>query len=67
VHSGLGSIRSRMPSQPQASVAAIAMYGFASAPMTRFSTRRADGAASGTRMPTVRLSLPQWMLIGAAV
>jgi len=39
----------------------------ASAPITRFSMRRAAGVATGLRMPTVRLSVPHWMLIGAAV
>jgi hypothetical protein len=29
--------------------------------------RRACGVAMGERMPTVRLSVPHWMLIGAAV
>ena len=29
--------------------------------------RRACGLASGLRMPTVRLSVPHWMLMGAAV
>ena len=62
-----GLERCWMPSQPQASVAAIAMYGLASAPIMRFSTRRAAGAATGARIPTVRLSVPHWMLIGAAV
>ena len=45
----------------------MAQYGFASAPITRFSMRRAWGEAMGERMPTVRLSVPHWMLIGAAV
>ena len=35
--------------------------------MTRFSTRRASGRAIGARIPTVRLSVPQRILIGAAL
>ena len=60
-------MRCWMPSQPQARVAASATEGLASAPMTRFSTRLAEGGATGLRMPTVRLSVPHWMLMGAAV
>jgi len=29
--------------------------------------RRAAALATGERMPTVRLSVPHWMLIGAAL
>src|SRR5580658_5420904 len=43
----------------------MAMYGLASAPPHRFSTRRASAVEFGTRRPAVRLSYPQCMLIGA--
>src|SRR5437870_13892017 len=42
------------------------MYGFASAPARRFSTRRALASDAGTRRPAVRLSYPHCTLIGAS-
>src|SRR3546814_912789 len=47
--------------------AAMARYGFESAPGRRFSIRRLGGSEIGILSPQERLSLPHWTLIGAAL
>ena len=65
LRSGGGSSACSMPQSPAPRQAAMAMYGFMSAAVCRYSTRSAPGSPVITRIAQVRFSMPHAATSGA--